>query len=722
MAAVQASQKENRPANAAHGPMFSSGELKMMLGQCLKMASENKITASNTWGLPLIEHLDDLIKEDDPNKHTNFQRASVTLDAGVKIYSYRVDSVHTETFKILGGLGRASGPGEEGEGDPGDGGVEGENVSPSKRKRRGELNPEATLEPTLEALNIKKFDLAFAVDPLFHKTSAQFDEGGAKGLLLNNLSVYRGCEIVFDSMDVPEAAVDEASNTTISSARVDLDVVKPQLEAVLHRARAAKSKEERLTPTLDDILSIIGTQPGNTAAVQADEFVKSVAEGSFNESLAMVSPKGGSSSSPGAVSVDGGGEDDENTNTTEMMQTEEAGDASAPYADDDFGGGYDGGYDEYDDNQQQNYFGGGDANEHTGGQMQQHGEGLALAGEMPLASSSLQEDAISWLISAGDASGSSYVTASKGWAGASHWRYRAVPQGKDSNGTGEVGGCDEEGVDQTEFAAGYKKRGGGASRKRNEPLDFVALMAEGAEEPEFEMLPRGNSGRKRSTRTKTVAKTLLPEDYHYTSEFLGRYALRPRTAVAIVPSSGGGLHNNNQNGGGGDFTNNGNTDGFNDFGSGFDDHGGDNFGDDGNGGDAYGGEWDGGAFASAEMNVGDDLDIAQASHRVEKVEVNYSRAAKQVDVRYLKELMWNGIQTVVAQHGGTTGLTPEQPIEFADILATVPENNPAGRIEDLSIHLCFICVLHLANEHGLVVRGVPELNKMQISNIVRVSV
>lgn len=41
------------------------------------------------------------------------QRASVTLDAGVKIYSYRVDSVHTETFKILGGLGRASGPADE---------------------------------------------------------------------------------------------------------------------------------------------------------------------------------------------------------------------------------------------------------------------------------------------------------------------------------------------------------------------------------------------------------------------------------------------------------------------------------------------------------------------------------------------------------------------------------------------------------------------------------
>jgi condensin complex subunit 2 len=61
--------------------------------------------------------------------------------------------------------------------------------------------------------------VAFNVDPLFHQTSALFDEGGAQGLLLNNLSVYAGCEVVFDSFEVPElkmkaqaAMVNEDSN------------------------------------------------------------------------------------------------------------------------------------------------------------------------------------------------------------------------------------------------------------------------------------------------------------------------------------------------------------------------------------------------------------------------------------------------------------------------------------------------------------------------------
>ncbi len=49
------------------------------------------------------------------------------------------------------------------------------------REPKHSTSPSATLEPSFEALNVKKFDLTFAMDPLFRRTSAQFDEGGAKG-------------------------------------------------------------------------------------------------------------------------------------------------------------------------------------------------------------------------------------------------------------------------------------------------------------------------------------------------------------------------------------------------------------------------------------------------------------------------------------------------------------------------------------------------------------
>lgn len=49
---------------------------------------------------------------------------------------------------------------------------------------------------------MKKFDLEFSVDPLFKKTCADFDEGGASGLLLNHLQIYGNGRIVFDASDV----------------------------------------------------------------------------------------------------------------------------------------------------------------------------------------------------------------------------------------------------------------------------------------------------------------------------------------------------------------------------------------------------------------------------------------------------------------------------------------------------------------------------------------
>lgn len=56
-------------------------------------------------------------------------------------------------------------------------------------------------------------------------------------------------------------------------------------------------------------------------------------------------------------------------------------------------------------------------------------------------------------------------------------------------------------------------------RRKNDPLDFVALMerqeAE-AQAPDFELMPRREAGAaRRPRRAKPAAKTLLPEDHHY---------------------------------------------------------------------------------------------------------------------------------------------------------------------------------------------------------------
>lgn len=59
-----------------------------------------------------------------------------------------------------------------------------------------------TLETNEASLTMKRNEREYAVDPLFHKRSAIFDSGGAKGLLLNVLASHNGYELVFDASDM----------------------------------------------------------------------------------------------------------------------------------------------------------------------------------------------------------------------------------------------------------------------------------------------------------------------------------------------------------------------------------------------------------------------------------------------------------------------------------------------------------------------------------------
>ena len=56
----------------------------------------------------------------------------------------------------------------------------------------------------------------------------------------------------------------------------------------------------------------------------------------------------------------------------------------------------------------------------------------------------------------------------------------------------------------------------------------------------------------------------------------------------------------------------------------------------------------------------------------------------------------------------------EDAISFKHLLATFPEDCGAAASSDISPHLCFICLLHLANEHGLRIQGSTNLDDLSI--------
>ena len=112
-----------------------------------------------------------------------------------------MDSVGTETGKLLSNLANE---GREGDDDGDEDNPDGPEGTQGQRKRKAH-RAESTLAKNPAQLRNKKLDLEFKVDPLFRKTCADFDEGGAQGLLMNHLSLGvspdGGLRVVFDASD-----------------------------------------------------------------------------------------------------------------------------------------------------------------------------------------------------------------------------------------------------------------------------------------------------------------------------------------------------------------------------------------------------------------------------------------------------------------------------------------------------------------------------------------
>ncbi|ETO14069.1 hypothetical protein RFI_23297 [Reticulomyxa filosa] len=177
---------------------LTNGQLADMYSKCVQLSQHGKINQKNAWSLQLVDYINNIIELDE---QTNFTKASHTLDAASKIYSSRVDSVHQDIFKTLGTFHQTDASGNE-------------NAMPAdetaaihqkeERKLRNRNVGKSTIAASEDAITETLKSLVVKVDPLFHKTATAFDDGGAKGLLMNQLYVQNGCQIVFDGTTLLE--------------------------------------------------------------------------------------------------------------------------------------------------------------------------------------------------------------------------------------------------------------------------------------------------------------------------------------------------------------------------------------------------------------------------------------------------------------------------------------------------------------------------------------
>ncbi|KAL8478231.1 hypothetical protein ACS0TY_030215 [Phlomoides rotata] len=602
----------NTSASITADPCLGKEQILDLFQNCIKLASENKINQKNTWELNLIDHLCDIIKvEEEDDSETNFQKASCTLEAGVKIYSMRVDSVHSEAYKVLGGINRV---GQEDEQDHVDGvandsGNQGESDEPKEQGKK--LSPLSTLESSFTSINVKKFDVAFVVDPLYHQTSAQFDEGGAKGLLLNNLGVYGNCRVLFDSSEVPGKC--SSLEPQIQSVEtVDLSFASECIERMVLDMR----NKSEISPSLRAMINQFGTddqrrsESYNSSDQSSSELV--------NEGLGM--------------DADVDGDTFGNHGTWDFDHDDQASVVDEGTHD----------HDEFFSNQQE-------VPDMADEQFNVHD---------PDEDDRFEEVDSYLFLSLG------FSTKQNAWAGPNHWKYQKV---KDPEVPAEENG-----------SLRPKK-----SKNKKVLLDIDFSNALGTDISHI-FAPPTNPKTLLVPANRAPCNTRLPEDCHYQPEDLVKLFLLPHV-LCLGKSRRKKTEGESQQ-----------RDGYGATPS-WDD-------------DAYDGAFDDGhAYSDVEEPSG----LVSQPRQVSKIEVQYDKTSKQVDVHLLKQTLWDHIQQL--NQNAVVEEAPEQTISFKQVLSSFPDNcRAAASLNDISPHLCFICLLHLANEHELRILGCPSLDDLSI--------
>ncbi|CAL9735794.1 condensin complex subunit 2 [Monosporozyma servazzii] len=312
--ATQLSQYENDE----NGLFTNRTTMMENFEEWIKLATDNKINSRNSWNFALIDYFHDLNVLMDSENKINFQKASATLDGCVKIYSSRVDSVSDETGKLLSGLAQkktkqrkstnhnADGEGEDPEAndsnddDDDEDDEDNNNNNGDNDEEEVEIDPETglprninldsngndnnrkskrnvkMLETTLvefKTIKMKQLDQELNIDPLFKRALVDFDEGGAKSLLLNTLNIDSLGRVVFDATiknDQEENILDqEYDNEKQTDSPSDSE------ETTNQNNNEDDEMDEDIpnTSVISKDSNLISSQTGNTSSLIEDEIL-----------------------------------------------------------------------------------------------------------------------------------------------------------------------------------------------------------------------------------------------------------------------------------------------------------------------------------------------------------------------------------------------------------------------------------------------------------------
>lgn len=692
---------------SSHRAPLNRAQLSAMYASTIKLCQDNKINARNTWTLNLIDYMSMLVgpqssmtsTQSDVQAHrvlsfegtlpgapnstdTDFQLAGATLDAGVRIYCSRVDSVHNNAFKVLGGLSH-TGPGSAEDTlngtDSGDEAID-TNEAGTGKKRPTTRSGRTTLVSNMALITLNRLETDLMVDPLFQNMSAAFDEGGASGMLVHNLPIGPSGTIVFDSAEPADVLIPNTSGLPVSdSDDLNSDENFVSIDTFPPPPRIDQKDSFNICPKFFQLLrSELRLTEDNSASSQT-----------FNPSQSSSMPSSWPSeeNSSTAVSFQYGANDLDTSDSLGVpeLDTEQTIDSSN--------------FDEERDEDDVDVLSHANLNTSVGG------PGVAKLSAARRGTLDLIE--VGLPLDGGEYSFFASTLAAMGWAGPSHWRYRPG------------------------LLAGGQALGEKGKEKKQRPRGRTAQLLDfSADAPDEDFAKLFEPGKSRESNqlshnvraAMTKDKVTLPVDLHLSPRFLTELFLRSGTSVSLKNEFKGQLQEERgeaedtptwQ-----DFDRDGGQDGGDDF-----EVSGLPLEDDGRDADDVDFDVEDNRGWNEEEST--RLSLVQEPQRVQAIDINYAKVAKRVDVRALKTGLWSrlcgkledvavdqtcgGIESdkgdwatdgdgdAVSKHDVRRG----DDIRLKDVVNDAHSFVPPEAQDGVSIAYVFICLLHLANEQEL---------------------
>lgn len=621
------------------------------------------------------------------------------------------------------------------------------------------VDPSSTLADP-ESLKAKEQDVTFDLDPLFTKMTKLFDEAG---LLLLNLGSYSNCEIMFESSQVPSSEFPTSEDSKTAAAAVSSETTSGL--ALAHQCLPglliqANRGSHRITPTFDKMLQLQAGDSRNreTLFPDADSIVSSaLAEDAlYHKKPSSLAPKAApappvviSKVKALAASFEARirGEEVESQSPI-VMQTSQAvavdkeltGEAATVvqlpsfHVDDD---GFVIGAADYDGDDGAPFgadsFSSDGEEEGDGEEVQLKGRGVETELSVWLARQEKQQESL--------AQPTKKTLQLRGGASGAFWRFSssaaAAAQKKASNSL-SADGATKKSKKASVSSSALKLD----SDDEDPALEERMKMRGRPEESQLTRRPKAKTLMRQAQGSIFEAKSLFnvlgPNDPRGSSQISvlsiwrshaqqsARSLSSNQRRYSTVPhdpplgyNDDDDNHEDDGGGGGGG-------------GRGWDE----NDDDDGGGeGEGYSaplddsvankrkslGQWAAAAEAAAvEAGLsGEEPDLlikygGQPAPKVlEKLEVNYDRVAKVVDVKLLKEKLHGSLKEKLgAEREPKRDLSL---VSFQEVITSLKPQLGGPATKDLSVHLCFICLLHLANEHSLDLRNDGDLDRLNVS-------